>query len=168
MLEDLTPRQTAATSDWHGSVKELWIAAETAGPLHTVQRVLAIAGQGLQGDRYAAGAGTWHNYPARERQVTLISIEALEEASEQIPGGLSPSETRRNVVTKGVPLDGLLGQKFLVGEALLRGMKICRPCTHLERLTGKGLIKALLDRGGINAEILRSGAIEQAAAITPS
>ena len=142
-----------------GSVVEIYIGPEFEQPMHAVQRVEAIAGGGLTGDRYFRG----EDAPAEERdpteEVTLIESEAIEAARREHDIDFGAADTRRNIVTSGVTLDELLGRRFYVGEVELEGLEPNPPCSHLERITGKKLLKPLINGGGIRARILRSGSI---------
>jgi MOSC domain-containing protein YiiM len=144
-----------------GSVVEIWLAGAAAEPMHRVPSVEAVAGRGLAGDRYALGGGTWAQYPDLEKQVTLIDRADVAAVAAETSSGLTPGDTRRNVVTTGIDLTALVGQWFAVGDALLFGMKRCPPCTHLERLTGVRLVKAMVHRGGINAAVFVGGPIRE-------
>ena len=144
-----------------GSVVEIWLAGAAAEPMRRVSSVDAVAGLGLAGDRYALGGGTWARYPDLEKQVTLIDRDDVAAVAVATSSGLTPGDTRRNIVTTGIELPALVGQWFRVGDALLFGMKRCPPCTHLERLTGVRLVKAMVDRGGINAAVFAGGPIAE-------
>ncbi|HEV8341863.1 MAG TPA: MOSC domain-containing protein [Candidatus Binatia bacterium] len=119
----------------------------------------AIAGKGLEGDRYFNQVGTYSNRPGTGREVTLIEIEAIEALKRDYDIGLRPGESRRNIVTRGVPLNHLLGREFKVGEVRLRGARLCEPCSHLQKLTQQGVMRGLIHRGGLRAEILTGGVI---------
>jgi MOSC domain-containing protein YiiM len=80
---------------------------------------------------------------------------------------LTAGDTRRNVVTTGIDLPSLVGRWFTVGDVLLFGMKRCPPCTHLERLTGVRLVKAMVHRGGINAAVFAGGTVAQGDVVRP-
>jgi MOSC domain-containing protein YiiM len=144
-----------------GSVVELWLAGAAAEPMRRVPSVEAVAGLGLAGDRYALGGGTWAQYPDLEKQVTLIDRDDVAAVAAETSSDLRPGDTRRNVVTVGIDLPALVGRWFTVGDALLFGMKRCPPCTHLERLTGVRLVKAMVHRGGINAAVFAGGPITE-------
>ena len=99
---------------------------------------------------------------ARGHDLTLIEAEALDELS--FPGGrLSPEEARRNIVTRGIDLDAVVGERFRIGDVECFGQRLCEPCAHLERLTaaaGKpGTLRALIDKGGLRADVLSEGEI---------
>ncbi len=150
-----------------GSVVEIWLAGVAAAPMDRMPEVEAVPGRGLAGDRYAAGGGTWARYPDLEKQVTLIDRDDVAAVAADVGADLVPGDTRRNLVTAGVDLPALVGRWFAVGDALLFGMKRCPPCTHLERLTGARLVKAMLHRGGINAAVFAGGWIAEGAVIQP-
>ncbi|CCG05189.1 MOSC domain-containing protein [Blastococcus saxobsidens] len=136
-----------------GALAEIWLTPAAAAPMRRVLDAQLLAGRGLRGDRYALGGGTWADYPALEKQLTLIDAEDVSAVVRETGSGLVPGATRRNLVTTGLALPELVGGWFAVGEALLFGMKRCPPCTHLERLTGVRLVKAMAYRGGINAAV---------------
>jgi MOSC domain-containing protein YiiM len=127
--------------------------------MKSVREVRALAGQGLEGDRYALKLGTYSNQPGSGRDVTLIEMEALEALKGDYQITLEPGSTRRNIVTRGVALNHLVGVEFTVGDAILRGTRLCDPCAHMEKLTVKGAMRGLIHRGGLRAEIIRGGVI---------
>ena len=148
-----------------GSLAQIWLARGTAAPMQRSPIGRLLAGAGLEGDRYALGGGTWAQYPALEKQVTLIDRDDVAAVAAEVGAQLSPGSTRRNLVTAGVDLPALVGRWFCVGDALLFGMKRCPPCTHLERLTGTRLVKAMVDRGGINAAVFAGAEIAEGDAV---
>ena len=150
-----------------GQVLEIWTAPAAAAPMVRRPAVPALPGLGLAGDRYALGGGTWARYPELEKQVTLIDAGQVAAAAVEAGVALSPGDTRRNVVTAGVDLPSLVGRWFTVGDVLLFGSKRCPPCTHLERLTGHRLVKALATRGGINAAVFAGGTVHEGDAVVP-
>ena len=93
--------------------------------------------------------------------MTLIESEAIVAAASEYDFELTAEETRRNLVTEGVPLNHLVGKEFLVGDVRLRGIRLCEPCRHLEKHLGKPVEKALRHRGGLRAQILTSGAVRE-------
>ena len=143
-----------------GSVAGLLVAPDAEAPLVAVESVTAIAGRGLEGDRYAAGRGTFSG-PGRGYELTLIEAEVLDEL------GLAPEKARRNVVTRGVSLNPLVGRRFRVGEAKCVGRRLAEPCAHLEKLSGSGLLRPLVHRGGLRADILAGGTIRLGDAVVP-
>ena len=143
----------------HGTVVSLHIAGSAKAPVLSVTEVRAVRGKGLEGDRYFSGLGTYSNNPGLGREVTLVEIEAIEALKRDCDVEISPGESRRNIVTRGVPLNHLVGQEFRVGEVTLRGIRLCEPCSHLEGLSRKGVQRGLVHRGGLRAEILTGGVI---------
>jgi MOSC domain-containing protein YiiM len=143
-----------------GSLVGIFITDRSALPMQSVAQVEALAGQGLAGDRYAAGEGTFAKPNDPTRHVTLIEREAVEAVRRDYGLPLDPEETRRNLLTAGVPLNHLVGHTFRVGGVLLRGLELCEPCGHLEKLTRPGIKKALLHRGGLRAEIVEGGPLK--------
>lgn len=143
-----------------GVVVGLHISAASGASMRSVDCVRGFAGRGLEGDRYFSGAGTYSNVPEPGRQVTLVETEALD-ALERVHGiELHPGETRRNIATQGVSLNGLVGREFKVGEVTLRGVEVCEPCSHMAQLAGKNVLRGLVHRGGLRADILTDGLIQ--------
>jgi MOSC domain-containing protein YiiM len=124
-----------------------------------VGSVRAVAGRGLEGDRYFLKAGTYSAKDGSDREITLIESEALEALSRDYALSIDASETRRNVATRDVALNHLVGRTFRVGDATVRGLRLCEPCGHMERLCGKRVRPGLVHRGGLRAEILAGGVI---------
>jgi MOSC domain-containing protein YiiM len=155
---------------FEGSVVAVFLAAEAGGVPIEAPEAKAVAGRGLEGDRYFAGAGTFVKGGVIEprQQVTLIESEAIEAAGRDEGVSLGLGEPRRNVVTQGVALNHLVGREFSVGDVRLRGIKLCEPCAHMESLSRPGARQALLHRGGLRAEILESGTIRAGDPITPA
>ena len=144
---------------WEGSVAGIYIADSGGEPMRSLTEVRAIAGSGLEGDRYATRAGTYSSKPAPGREVTLIESEAVQAAEREYGVRIDPGAARRNIVTSGVGLNHLVGKEFSVGEVRLKGIRLCEPCAHLASLTQKGALKALIHRGGLRAEIVTEGMI---------
>jgi|SRR5664279_2753125 len=143
-----------------GRVEAIHITDAAEAAMRSLAEVTAIAGVGLEGDRYAAKKGTFSAKDKPGRQITLVEAEAIEALERELGLVLAPGETRRNVVTRGVALNHLVGRDFSVGGARLRGHELCEPCSDLARMTGKPPILAgLVHRGGLRAEILEGGLI---------
>lgn len=130
------------------TVVAIHLGEERNPELWTVESVRAVAGKGLEGDRYffadSADPG---------RALTLVEEEEVENV------GLAPGASRRQVTTRGVRLNDLIGKRFRVGEVECYGVELCEPCSHLERLTRPGIMRELVHRAGINADILTDGTI---------
>ena len=150
-----------------GRVEVVAIAARAEAPMQQVTTAQAIPGRGLEGDRYANQVGTFTPRSGRGSgyDLTLIEAEVLDELT--LPDGhrLGYAEARRNIVTRGIDLNTLVGQRFRVGDVECVGRRLCEPCAHLERLTYKGVLRKLIHRGGLRADILTAGSITVGAAI---
>ncbi|HEY2712527.1 MAG TPA: MOSC domain-containing protein [Chthoniobacterales bacterium] len=136
----------------------IFIAAQPEELPRSVDNVRAMAGKGLEGDRYAAGIGTFSNYPGK-RDVTLIESEMLSTFEGETGKRLSAAESRRNLLTRGVRLNHLIDREFQIGSIRLRGLRLSEPCTHLARLTQREVLPGLVHRGGLIAEVLCDGVL---------
>lgn len=143
-----------------GKVESLFIGPEEGGPVTGVDSVSAVAGHGLEGDRYFYSGKGKHD-PTLE--ITLVQIEPLENAPAELD--VKPIEMRRNIVTRGVTLRDLIGKEFDVGEVRIEALEDNPPCRRLSRLAGKALLKPLIEFGGIRGRIVRSGTIRPGDAI---
>ena len=143
---------------WSGTVDSIHIAPAAKAATQAVNEIQAVPGAGLAGDRYFLKQGTFFK-PEPDFELTLIEVEALEAAAREYNVTLTPGEARRNVVTRGVPLNHLVGGDFVMGDVKLHGIRLCEPCSHLEAVTGRAVIKALRHRGGLRAQILSQGVI---------
>jgi len=142
----------------NGVVESIYIASAAQGPMQSVAEVTAIPGAGLEGDRYALKLGTFFK-PEPDYELTLIEAEAIEALCRDYGIELAAGDARRNLVTRGVALNHLVGKEFMIGDVRIRGIRLCEPCDHLERLAGKSVIKGLRHRGGLRAQILTAGSI---------
>ena len=142
-----------------GTVEAVVIAPEAEAPMVRVERAAARAGRGLEGDRYFDYRGTFSNRHGRGHDLTLIEAEVLDALS--LPTGpLAAEDARRNVVTRGIDLNALVGERFKIGDVECLGQRLCEPCAHLERLTAKGgTLRALIHKGGLRADVLTDGEI---------
>jgi hypothetical protein len=136
-----------------------------------VQQVRALPGRGLEGDRYNLGTGSFQKpneklIPGQE--ASLIEIEAIEGLQRECGISITPAQSRRNICTRGIALNDLVGHEFTVGSVRMKGIKLCRPCDHLESLTHKGTKAGLHNRGGLRAQILNEGVICVGDAVTPA
>lgn len=162
---------------WQGQVVSLHIAPAASAKMQTVPEVRAVPGRGLEGDRYFLGTGSYSPRPSPGgREVTLIeieSVEALDRDARSAEGArpgitLGAVDTRRNIATSGVPLNHLVDTEFWVGSVLMRGIRLCEPCKHLEELTQPGVMGGLVHRGGLRARILTEGVIRAGDIVRPS
>ncbi len=151
---------------WKGNVVAISITGEGSAPMQSVEQVKAIAGQGLEGDRYCSKNGSFSdNANTTGRQVTLIESEAIDAAVRDYKAEVEYKDTRRNIVTRGVPLNHLIGEEFQVGEVRMRGVRLNEPCSHLAGLTSDKVKAGLVHRGGLRADILNDGTIRVGDAI---
>jgi MOSC domain-containing protein YiiM len=149
------------------NVEVIAIADNAEAPMQQIMTAQAIPGRGLDGDRYANRAGTFTPRSGRLNgyDLTLIEAEVLDELTLTDGQRLGYAEARRNIVTRGVDLNALVGQRFRIGDVECVGRRLCEPCAHLERLTHKGVLRKLIHRGGLRADILTTGSITVGAAI---
>ncbi len=138
-----------------GTVEQICVAPMAGEPVQSVDRVRALAGQGLDGDRHTTGKGT---FPSWLPGSALTLIEA--EVCESFDPPLGADEHRRNVVTRGIDLNALVGCEFMIGQTRCRGMRLCEPCTVIDRYASRPLLRALVHRGGLRADILTVGEIQ--------
>jgi hypothetical protein len=145
-----------------GRVEAIVVAPEPEAPMTRVDRAVARAGRGLEGDRYFDQRGTFSEAYDRGHDLTLIEGEALDTLS-LAAGRLAPEDARRNIVTRGIDLDALIGERFTIGGVECFGQRRCEPCAHLERLTAQtgkpGTLRALIHKGGLRADVLSDGEI---------
>lgn len=148
----LPPRKAAPAGA--GTVEAIAVAASAGEPAQLLEQVRALPGKGLEGDRHVTGKGT---FPSGPPGSALTLIEA--EVCESFDPPLEPGQHRRNVVTRGIDLNALVGHEFMVGEVPCRGMRLCEPCTVVQRHAGRPVLRALVHRGGLRADILQDGEI---------
>jgi MOSC domain-containing protein YiiM len=148
-LPTQTPYGTAAGI---GTVTGILMTPVAEAPLVRVDAAVALPGRGLAGDRYAEGDGTFSG-PGRGYELTLVQAEVLDEIR------LTWEDARRNIVTTGISLNALVGKRFHVGPVECVGRRLAEPCAHLERLARPGLLRPLVHRGGLRADILSGGTI---------
>jgi MOSC domain-containing protein YiiM len=149
-----------------GRVIALFAATKAGATVVPITEAHAVPGRGIEGDRYYTRTGTFSDKSGDGREVTLIEIEAVEAAKRDYGIEIRPGQSRRNIVTRGVPLNHLVGREFDVGKVKLKGIRLCEPCEHLEGLTKHGIRAALIHRGGLRANILSEGTIKVGDSIT--
>jgi hypothetical protein len=135
-----------------GSVVAILTAPNAESPLARVEHANAVAGRGLEGDRYHDGRGTFSG-PGRGYELTLVEAEVLDSID------LPWEQARRNIVTRGIELNGLVGHRFTIGAVECIGRRLAEPCAHLEQLSRPGLLRPLVHRGGLRADIVAGGRI---------
>ena len=136
-----------------GRVEGIFISANKGDMPEPVETVRAVAGRGLEGNRY------FFDDAPPGQALTLIAAEAVEAMEREHGISIEPRESRRNVVTRGIDVNDLVGKRFRVGDVECQGIELCEPCSTLEGMTKPGVIKGLVHRGGLNADILSDGDI---------
>lgn len=145
----------------NGTITGIFITPEPEGEIFGVESIEAVAGVGLKGDR---------NYykqiklPAEKRkpenECTLVEWESIDELNQSGEFGIiQPYDLRRNLVTKNIHLNDLVGRIFTIGEVTAKGIELCEPCRHLEKMTGKKIMKPLVHKAGLRAQIIHGGMI---------
>ncbi len=163
MTRDADSSEEAAS----GVVEYLHIAAKAQAPMQAVTAARLVAGRGVLGDRYERNVGTFSSWP-QDHEFTLIEVEAIETAQAEYGVILKPGETRRNVTTRGVALNDLVGKRFRIGDTVIcEGTRLCHPCAHLEVVTGRGgLCRVLANQGGLRARIVQGGVVRVGDTVT--
>jgi ribonuclease BN (tRNA processing enzyme)/MOSC domain-containing protein YiiM len=142
-----------------GTITGIHIAPEAGADVVGVERIRAIPGRGLEGDRYARQVGFYSGDGAGDRDLTLIEGEVLDDLSARDGIQLPPGASRRNLTTRGIRLNGLVGRRFRIGKIECHGTRLCEPCDRLVELTGEPVNAPLVHRGGLRARILTEGEI---------
>lgn len=145
---------------WTGELVAIFIGSNFGGQMDEKSEVKAVPGKGLEGDRYFISAENHSQKHDPSREVTLIEIEAINAIKREHNIDIGLGDSRRNLVTSGVPLNHLVDQDFKVGEVRLRGVRLCEPCSHLADLTHKEILPALIHRGGLRAQIISGGTLK--------
>jgi hypothetical protein len=146
------PRTEAPVSA--GAVEAIFVAPEAGVPARGLAEARALPGEGLDGDRHVTGRGT---FPSGLPGSALTLIEA--EVCESFDPPLEADEHRRNLVTRGIDLNALVGHDFSIGAVRCRGMRLCEPCTVVDRYSSRPILRALVHRGGLRADILEDGVV---------
>ena len=144
-----------------GRVIGVYLARGAAEAMQPVETATLEAGRGLVGDRYHIEAGTFSEKLAGKPdvQITLIEVEEVERFNAREGLEIQPADLRRNIVTRGVRLNPLVGVRFRVGPALLDGIRLCEPCSHLAKVVHPGVLPGLVHRAGLRARIISGGIV---------
>jgi len=137
-----------------GRVEGLFVAPSAGAPTQAVSPVRALSGRGLEGDRHVVGSGTFPSGVSGSA-LTLIAAEVVDSFAPP----LAADEHRRNVVTRGIDVNALVGRSFTIGAVRCRGDRLCEPCTVLDRYSERSLLRPLVHQGGLRADILTEGTI---------
>ena len=141
------------------NVVAIFIAPEAEAPMEVVGSVEAVQGQGLKGDRYFKGEGTFsETVESPSYEVTLIESEMVDAFNARGETKLEPRDLRRNLLTRGVSLNTLVGKTFRVGDVTLKGVRLCEPCNHLATKVHQDVLK-MVHQAGLRAGIVSGGKI---------
>ena len=156
-------------NSWNGTVAHLHITARAFLPMRAQDAIELVAGRGIVGDRYSLDreTGFYSEKPEEGRQVTLFEEEVLEAIQRDYRMELLPEEHRRNVTTRGVPLNWLVGKRFYLGPCLVEATRLSIPCRHIEEILGKAVFDPMVHRSGLNCRILEGGTLRLGDAIRP-
>lgn len=154
---------------WTGLVEHLHITARAFLPMRAQDSIELVAGRGIVGDRYSLDSeqGFYSAKPEEGRQVTLFEAEVLEAMRRDYKVEMLPEEHRRNVTTRGVPLNWLVGQRFRLGPCLLEATRLSVPCRHIEEILDRQVFDAMVHRSGLNCRILEGGTVRLGDTIRP-
>jgi MOSC domain-containing protein YiiM len=155
----LAAQHTPHMSDVPARIEAIHIAKAVGAPMIALDRVRALAGVGLEDDRYALGSGHWSDDDRVDRDLTLVEAEVIEDLAATDGIVLEPGATRRNVTTRGIRLNELVGRRFRIGDVECEGTRLCEPCQYLDDSIGRPILKQLVHRAGLRAKILSSGDI---------
>jgi MOSC domain-containing protein YiiM len=148
------------------TLEKILVAANPASEMSPLLAARAVAGRGIEGDRYFDGCGTFSPAPMKpDHEVTLIEQEQIDAFARRSGLPFTAFHARRNLVTAGIDLNGLVGREFTVGEVRLRGVRLCEPCQHLARISFAEALEGLVHRGGLRAQIVAGGTLRVGAVI---
>ena len=144
------PRAAPVADPGRGTIEDIVIAPAREAPVRHVREAVAVPGRGLEHDRYFDGAGTFESGRPGSA-LTLVDAAVLDE--------LGAIDHRRNVVVRGVDVNAFVGREFRLGDVSCMGRRLAEPCAHLDRLNDGGVLRPLVHRGGLRADILTEGTI---------
>ena len=143
-----------------GTLIEIWTAPSAGTQMVGHDSIQALSNHGLAGDRYTEGHGSYSkpgDHP--DRQVTLIEQEQLDWLHNQHGIVMSGQDSRRNLLTKGIQLNDLIGKTFHIGKVELLGIRLCQPCKPLATVLGFDFVNLMLHRSGLNCQIISGGTL---------
>src|SRR5947207_8908075 len=139
-------------------VTQILIAESPASEMTLRAEVRAVPDKGLEGDRYFSGMGTFSPEEQKpDYQITFIEREKIEAFARESKLPFTALQARRNIVTEGVNLNGLVGKEFYLGEVRIRGIRLCEPCNYLAKSSFPEVLKGLAHKGGLRAQIVSEG-----------
>jgi len=146
-----------------GKITAIYLAPEAGAPMQSVSLADFEPGRGIKGDRYHVQGGTFSEKllakGLNDWEATLIETEAIDAFNNSVGLDIGYGHFRRNIVTQGVSLNALVGQRFRVGKVVLEGIRLCEPCTHLAALVSESVLPALVGHGGLRARIVEGGSV---------
>lgn len=151
----------------HGTIEAIFRFADSGAPGELLSSAHLLAGVGIDGDRYALGKGHFQSEGRWGQALTLIEAEAIELLASEHGVEMPAMDARRNIVTRGIDLNALMGKRFRVGGVLCQGSRLAEPCAWLQKTTPPGMLRGLVHRGGLRADILENGEIKQGDTIVP-
>jgi RimJ/RimL family protein N-acetyltransferase len=145
-----------------GTVVAIYVAPSRSKQMQRLATCTLERGGGIRGDRYYERTGTFSKKSATrpDQEITLIESEEIDAFNRSAGLELDYGAPRRNVVTRGVRLNELVGARFSVGKAQLEGIRLCEPCAHLASLISEKVLPGLVHRAGLRAKIVRDGTVE--------
>jgi MOSC domain-containing protein YiiM len=167
-LQSVSEVKPWVSMNWHGLLRGIFTAERAGVEMHSSPSAVLLAGLGIEGDRYATHRGHYSHLAHNDRQLTLIEVEVLDAIRRETGISLTEQETRRNLITQGVPLNDLVGRFFWIGATVIYGGRLNVPCRYLERLIDKPVFEPLLDRSGLNCQVIRGGVIDVGDPIEPA
>ncbi|MFK7944493.1 MAG: MOSC domain-containing protein [Paracoccaceae bacterium] len=144
---------------WTGTLLHIHITPAKSQPMQRLAEANLIEGQGIEGDRYALGTGTYSIKPGEDRQVTLIEAEMLARVAADDGHEITVDKHRRTLTVEGVPLQHLVGLRFRVGATVLEGVRINQPCKYLNLMLKRDVYMPLWNRSGLNCKVIKGGTI---------
>lgn len=143
-------------------VVEIYIAKSSKSPMENLYVAELVKGRGVVGDRYCLGKGTFSKKLAGlpDKEITLLESEQVDEFNRMYSSDFKYSDFRRNVITRGVDLNALEGKEFYIGDVRLRGIRLCEPCAHLGQKLGEAVVRGMVHKAGLRAQILHNGVIQ--------
>jgi len=149
-----------------GTVESIHIASEAGKPMAALETARVLAGKGIAGDRYANRIGHYSHYATPGRHVTMIEVEVIESIARAQGIPFAPHDSRRNITTRGIRLNPLVGKKVRIGSVLLEVVRLCEPCIYLQQLLNQPVLYPLVHQAGIRCDVVTSGTISSGDALT--
>ncbi|WP_371225709.1 MOSC domain-containing protein [Roseovarius sp. 2305UL8-3] len=144
---------------WQGALEHIHITPAKSQPMQALDSANLVVGKGIEGDRYFLETGTYSGIPGEDRQITLIEAEMLERVAQDCGEAIDVNDHRRNLTVSGVPLQHLVGLRFMVGNVVLEGVRINQPCKYLNLMLKRDVYMPLWNRSGLNCKIVAGGKI---------